>query len=40
MPKLPVPPLRLSQAGRAAHDLGLAGLLGGNLLGRTRCIRA
>jgi len=24
----------LSQAGRAAHDLGLAGLLGGNLFGR------
>ena len=28
---LPVP---LSQVGRAAHDLGLAGLLGGNLFGR------
>jgi hypothetical protein len=28
------PPARLSQAGRAAHDLGLAGLLGGNLFGR------
>ena len=29
-----VAPLRLSQAGRAAHDIGLAGLLGGNLFGR------
>ncbi len=34
-----VPPLTpssdlLSQAGRAAHDLGMAGLLGGNLFGR------
>jgi uncharacterized membrane protein len=28
------PPVRLSQVGRAAHDLGLAGLLGGNLFGR------
>jgi hypothetical protein len=28
------PPVPLSQAGRAAHDLGLAGLLGGNLFGR------
>jgi hypothetical protein len=28
------PPVPLSQVGRAAHDLGLAGLLGGNLLGR------
>src|SRR5215207_8397942 len=28
------PPLPLSQVGRAAHDLGLAGLLGGNLFGR------
>ncbi len=28
------PPLVLSQLGRAAHDLGLAGLLGGNLYGR------
>src|SRR3954452_17886089 len=27
-------PLPVSQAGRAAHDLGLAGLLGGNLFGR------
>lgn len=29
-----IAPLPLSQAGRAAHDLGLAGLLGGNLFGR------
>ena len=28
------PPVALSQVGRAAHDLGLAGLLGGNLFGR------
>jgi uncharacterized membrane protein len=28
------PPVVLSQVGRAAHDLGLAGLLGGNLFGR------
>jgi hypothetical protein len=28
------PPVMLSQVGRAAHDLGLAGLLGGNLFGR------
>ena len=28
------PPLVLSQFGRAAHDFGLAGLLGGNLFGR------
>jgi hypothetical protein len=28
------PPLELSQIGRAAHDVGLAGLLGGNLFGR------
>jgi hypothetical protein len=34
MARIPAPPLRLSQAGRAAHDLGLAGLLGGNLFGR------
>lgn len=27
-------PVPLSQAGRAVHDLGLAGLLGGNLFGR------
>ena len=30
----PAPPVPLSQVGRAAHDLGLAGLLGGNLFGR------
>lgn len=34
MPSLLVPPLPVSQAGRAAHDIGLAGLLGGNLFGR------
>jgi hypothetical protein len=34
MSSLLIAPLRLSQAGRAAHDLGLAGLLGGNLFGR------
>src|ERR1700709_2766055 len=34
MTSIPVPPILLSQAGRAAHDLGLAGLLGGNLFGR------
>src|SRR6476620_5791490 len=28
------PPVRVSQIGRAAHDLGLAGMLGGNLFGR------
>jgi hypothetical protein len=33
MPSI-APPVPLSQAGRAAHDLGLAGLLGGNLFGR------
>ncbi len=27
-------PTRLSEAGRAAHDIGLAGLLGGSLYGR------
>jgi hypothetical protein len=31
---LPTPPVPLSQVGRAAHDLGMAGLLGGNLYGR------
>jgi hypothetical protein len=31
---IPAPSVPLSQAGRAAHDLGLAGLLGGNLFGR------
>src|SRR5690349_15118331 len=34
MPPIPAPSVPLSQAGRAAHDLGLAGLLGGNLFGR------
>jgi hypothetical protein len=34
MPAIAPPPVPLSQAGRAAHDLGLAGLLGGNLYGR------
>ena len=34
MASLPAPPVALSQVGRAAHDLGLAGLLGGNLFGR------
>ena len=30
----PMPSVPLSQVGRAAHDAGLAGLLGGNLFGR------
>ena len=34
MASIPTPPLALSQVGRAAHDAGLAGLLGGNLFGR------
>jgi uncharacterized membrane protein len=34
MADLPRPPVPLSQVGRAAHDVGLAGLLGGNLFGR------
>jgi len=34
MATIPPPPVFLSQVGRAAHDLGLAGLLGGNLFGR------
>ena len=34
MPSLLPPSLPVSQAGRAAHDLGLAGLLGGTLFGR------
>ena len=34
MPSIPAPPVPLSQVGRAAHDIGLAGLLGGNLFGR------
>jgi hypothetical protein len=31
---VPAPPVSLSKVGRAAHDIGLAGLLGGNLFGR------
>jgi hypothetical protein len=34
MASLPAPPVPLSKIGRAAHDIGLAGLLGGNLYGR------
>src|SRR5215203_1216588 len=34
MASVPAPSVLLSQAGRAAHDLGLAGLLGGTLFGR------
>jgi hypothetical protein len=34
MPSIPAPPVPVSQVGRAAHDVGLAGLLGGNLFGR------
>ena len=34
MPSTPIPSVPLSQLGRAAHDAGLAGLLGGNLFGR------
>lgn len=34
MASIPAPPVPLSQVGRAAHDVGLAGLLGGNLFGR------
>ena len=34
MSTIPAPPVPISQVGRAAHDLGLAGLLGGNLFGR------
>jgi hypothetical protein len=34
MASITAPPVPLSQLGRAAHDLGLAGLLGGNLFGR------
>jgi hypothetical protein len=33
-PPVPAPPVKLSEVGRAAHDIGLAGLLGGNLFGR------
>ena len=34
MPQVLPPPVALSKVGRAAHDVGLAGLLGGNLYGR------
>jgi hypothetical protein len=34
MTRIPAPPETMSQVGRAAHDLGLAGLLGGNMFGR------
>jgi hypothetical protein len=34
MTSMPMPSVPLSQVGRAAHDAGLAGLLGGNLFGR------
>jgi len=34
MAPIPAPPVPLSQVGRAAHDIGLAGLLGGNMFGR------
>jgi hypothetical protein len=34
MASIPAPPVPLSQIGRAAQDIGLAGLLGGNLFGR------
>ena len=34
MTSIPTPSVPVSQVGRAAHDLGLAGLLGGNLFGR------
>ena len=34
MAPISAPSVPLSQVGRAAHDLGLAGLLGGNLFGR------
>src|SRR3954471_14988417 len=34
MASIPAPPVPASQVGRAAHDVGLAGLLGGNLFGR------
>jgi hypothetical protein len=34
MARIPAPPLPLSHAGQAAQDIGLAGLLGGNLFGR------
>jgi hypothetical protein len=34
MAQIPAPPVPVTQVGRAAHDIGLAGLLGGNLFGR------
>src|SRR4051794_5982750 len=34
MTTIPAPPKTLSQVGRTAQDLGLAGLLGGTLFGR------
>ena len=34
MPSIAAPSVPLSQVGRAAHDLGVAGLLGGNLFAR------
>jgi hypothetical protein len=34
MTTIPAPPKTVSQVGRAAQDLGLAGLLGGSLFGR------
>lgn len=34
MASIPAPSVPLSQVGRAAHDIGLAGLLGGSLFGR------
>jgi hypothetical protein len=34
MASIPAPPVPLTQVGRAAHDIGMAGLLGGNLFGR------
>jgi hypothetical protein len=34
MPTIDAPSVPLSQVGRAAHDLGVAGLLGGTLYGR------
>ena len=34
MPSFSAPSVPLSQVGRAAHDLGLAGMLGGTLFGR------
>ena len=34
MASISAPPLALSQVGRAMHDVGLAGLLGGNMFGR------